>query len=243
MEIKKQHFETIGSTNTWAKQNAAQFDRKALTVITAGEQTAGRGRFTRSWVSPKGCSVYATYVFFLNRLDEGLGNIPQILSFAAYEVLSTYLDAVKIKWPNDLVVQGKKLGGILCELTEVAPAWAVVTGIGINVNVSEEILNAIDQPATSLMAELGKKLSVEEIEAKITDKFNSHLTLFFQEGFKPFHGPFCRALAHQTGDTIKFHDFQTVITGKFEGINPDGSLNMKLTDGTIKRYVSGELVH
>lgn len=239
--MKKFHFPSISSTNSWSKEHAAQFDPTQLTIVTADEQTAGRGRFKRSWVSPKDCNLYITYTFFIDRLDANVGNLPQVLALSAHELLQEKLQSIRIKWPNDLVIGKKKLAGILCEVTEVAPQWAVVIGIGINVNTPRSILEGIDRPATSLSEELGNPLDRQLLAEELHIKFNTFLKCFLQTGFAPLLVNFKKALIHQPGDTIQFHDFQKIITGTFLDLNDDGSLNLKLPNGSIKRCDSGEL--
>ena len=240
--IKKMHFATLPSTNTWAKEHLLELDRDALTVITADEQTAGRGRFKRSWISPKGCNLYATYVFFIDAIDESVRHISQVLALSAYKILQPWVPHVKLKWPNDLVIDQKKLGGILCELSEAPPHWAVITGIGININMPKSILETIDRPATSLMEECGLALERSKIEEALNAQFQSDLQELKQRGFLPFLNTFKEALIHRPNETLRFHDFQKEIRGTFQGINADGSLNLQLPDGTIKRCMSGEII-
>lgn len=242
MEIKRIHFETIDSTNNWAKAHLDELDQTHLTLITADEQTAGRGRFKRSWISPKKTNILATFVFFQKNLREDLGNIPQILALSALRALEEIPLPIKIKWPNDLVINEKKLGGILCEVQQTQNNWGIVAGIGINVNMTEEWLKQIDRPAASLFTETGIKYPLESLIESLKDQFTTNISLFLSKGFSPFLETFKEALIHKKNSGIKFHDFQNILEGQFLGINPDGSLNLLLPNGTIKRCINGELI-
>ena len=113
MQIKRHHFETIDSTNTWAKQQAETFERGSLTLVTADRQTSGRGRLNRSWLSPAKENLYATFCFFLDSHRQDVGNVPQVMALAATEILEQFDFNPTLKWPNDLLLRHKKLGGIL----------------------------------------------------------------------------------------------------------------------------------
>lgn len=242
MEINRVYLPTVGSTNTWAKEHAHEFNKEALTLITAGEQTAGRGRFKREWVSPADCNLYATYVFFCSDLKPEIGNLPQVLALAAYQALFPISNLVRIKWPNDLVVEKKKLAGILCEVTEVDSHYAVILGIGININMSKSDLERIDRPAISLMEIRGESLDQEEVSEAVHHQFFELLSIFLEQGFSPFLKSFRAALIHKKGDPIRFSNFKSVIEGVFLHIDVDGSLFLQLPDGSEKRFISGELV-
>lgn len=242
MRIEKKHFDSIDSTNSYAKRAADTFNPKALTLITASEQTAGRGRFRREWISPKDMNLYASFIFFLKTLRDDLGNIPQVLALSAVETLKPYVDNIKIKWPNDLVVKEEKLGGILCELTQSQHGWAMIAGIGMNINMPDSLLKKIDRPATSLLKENRQEYSIDTLSKALAEKFLSDLTLFLLQGFEPFLESFTNALVHKKNGKLKFNNFKEQIEGKFEGINEDGSLSLLLEDGSVLRCTTGELV-
>lgn len=241
MQVNRIHFESIGSTNTWAKEHACELDAEGLTIITADEQTAGRGRFTRDWVSPKGCNLYVTYVVFVKDLQFSIGNLPQVLALSAVESLHS-VAPVCIKWPNDLVLGKKKLGGILCEITECDTGYALIVGLGLNINMSKTYFDQIDRPATSLMEELGRSLDREQISEEIHKRFALNLAIFLKNGFTPLLDKFRESLVHKKWDLIRFSDFQKVIEGSFLQIDDQGALVLKFPDGEEKIFISGELL-
>ena len=241
MNIVRKHFAKIDSTNTWVKKNGEFLDRGKITLVTANEQTGGRGRFSRKWHSPAGLNIYATYAFFLEKLRADLGNVPQLLALSAAEALEQEGFVVKLKWPNDVLLEEKKLAGILCETTWVEKKLLVVVGIGLNVNMPTELLREIDRPATSLIVESGKEWEVEFWLGKLSEVFVLNLEKFLKEGFKGFLEEYKGRLVHSVGDQVKFHDNQKIVEGVYIGLTDDGALRL-LVEGKEKVFIGGEFV-
>lgn len=242
MQIKRHHFDSIQSTNTWVKEQLDQLDLKALNLVTAAEQTGGRGRFHRKWLSPKDLNIYATFLFFIPSLREDLGNIPQLLALSAAETLLPLTPNVRLKWPNDLVIGKKKLGGILCEVGQSRDFWGVIAGIGININMPEPLLQTIDRPATSILVETGSMHEIDPLIHQLADQFKSHIQQFLKEGFDPFFEAIQSRMVHRLNEPLQFSDFKQKQEGLYKGLNRDGSMNLLLPDGTLKRCVTGELL-
>lgn len=242
MKSNRIHFRQIDSTNTWAKLHAHEFEKAALTLITADGQTAGRGRFNRLWVSPPGQNIYATFAFFLDAFRSDIPNIPQVLSISASKVLERMSFGARLKWPNDVLLSGKKVAGILCETTTVDTAWCVVLGIGMNINMPKEILEGIDRPATSLLVEDNIQRDVEQVVSSLYQQFSQDLDLFLKQGFLSFLSDYRHYMAHSMHEDIVFHDNQQIVHGKFMGINDDGSLNLMLEGGKLKKFYAGEIL-
>lgn len=241
MEIVRCHFDTIGSTNTWAKENAIGFNKSHLTLVTAHTQTAGRGRFRRHWESPAGHNIYASYCFFVEKHRADTGNIPQILAISAAEVLCEYGLNPKLKWPNDVLLDKKKVAGILSETTPLSDQVCMILGIGLNVNMPQELLDAIGQPAASMQSISGKSWEVEEVLEKLTRQFVKDLSNFLAEGFLPFYKRYVD-LMKLDGEKIRFNDNRAVWEGTIDSIGTDGTLYLKLFDGTIRKCVCGEIL-
>lgn len=241
MHIKRIHFPSLESTNTWAKQHMDQLQPDQLMVITAAEQTGGRGRFNRTWISPANQNVYCTFAFLFSGDRKILFNMPQILALAAIQTLETFDVKAQIKWPNDLIIRSQKLGGILSEICQQGDQLAVISGIGINLNMPKPTLDKIDQPATSVLAETGKKTDIEPFVDSLVTTAQKHLELFLKEGFTPFFEAFKQALAHKPQDILQFSDQNKVWKGSFEKINSDGSLSLQLEDGKIQTFFAGEI--
>lgn len=145
MEIHRLHLETVSSTNSWARAHLSQFPQEALTVITAHHQTHGKGQRGRSWLAPPGASLTATFVQF--HLRDPL-QVLQLMFGALTELLRGYGLTPFTKLPNDILIENKKIAGILIEITPEA----CLAGVGLNVQLSQKQLEEIDQPATSLHA-------------------------------------------------------------------------------------------
>jgi BirA family biotin operon repressor/biotin-[acetyl-CoA-carboxylase] ligase len=238
MKIQSYHFESIDSTNTWAKQHLYAFDRQALTVVTADEQTAGRGRFKRQWVSPKGVNIYASFCLFVD-FSMNVGYIPQVLALSTAIVLEHLKFTPQLKWPNDVLLSGKKVAGILCETVSTEQQLGVVCGIGLNVNMPLSILNAIDRPATSLYVESQMIYSVQDILSQLTFQFQQDIEIFISRGFDSFFTDFVQRSFLQPGQSVRFHDNQTMIEGSFVSLNKDGSITLQIKN-QIKNFNSGE---
>ncbi len=278
------HFDTIDSTNTWTKKNAANLDPNQLTCITALEQTAGRGRFFRKWLSPKGQNIYATLYFCLPIGCPYLINLGQILSLSCISVLipkimqklaakprqSPGIESLttqsrelslrfssqllhdlgykkkgfcpQVKWPNDILLNHKKVAGILCETVPFEDRIGIVLGIGINVNMSQELLDLIDQPATSLAQLSGQTWTLEQILEPIAKQFLIDLDLLKKQGFGPFRDEYEALLAFK-GESITCNDGIQTLKGICHSINCDGRLNLLLPDGTMATLNAGELKH
>lgn len=225
--VIRHHFPVIDSTNTWAKQHIASFDRNALTIITAETQTGGRGRLGRKWVSPPG-NLYVSFCFFWK--GQNILNIPQLMALTIVQELERLGVQAKIKWPNDLLVDGQKIGGILCETIDLKGAKGVIIGVGLNIFLSKKESASIDQPNCTL-ASLGVEgVSAESLLESLIEGFNQALVklkdakdLYFLKSYKD-------RLVHSVGDPIK--------GGFFEDIDNDGYLLLRKSDNSIIRIAS-----
>ena len=193
LPLKILHFPTLDSTTTWARAHASELDLAALTRITADEQTGGKGQFGRGWHSPPG-NLYATFCFTVPLGWPDLPHAAQVLAISAARILEGYGLTPKLKWPNDLQLEGKKVGGVLCEVESLGDRMLLVNGLGLNINLAQEECDQIDQPATSLSLELGRGVDVGEVIQGVTEAFRRDLELFLGEGFEPFKGEFERRL-------------------------------------------------
>jgi BirA family biotin operon repressor/biotin-[acetyl-CoA-carboxylase] ligase len=235
------HFSTIPSTNTWAKEHSKEWANEKLTLITASEQTGGRGRFKRQWVSPPDVNIYATFCFLIDDSRQDIGHIPQLLALTAAEILTQLGFQPKLKWPNDILLNGKKVGGILCESLAIGPKRGLIVGIGLNINMPLEELEKIDRPATSLYATSGQRFSVSDIIATLLRDFNKNLCQFLKKDFLPFWPEFLSLSYFKKGDSVQFHDNQHLIKGIFNTLLPDGSVSLTLETGT-KIFHVGEFI-
>lgn len=234
------HLDSIDSTNTYAKENCHQFETGVITRITADEQSHGRGRFKRTWVSPKGMNIYLTYFFTLKKNPMEVNNLAQILCLSIAKLLSHEGLSPQIKWPNDVLINKKKISGILCETIDLDEEFGVVLGTGINVNMPQELLEQIDQPATSLLAETGKEHDRTSLIEALDKHFLNDFSLYKQEGFKPFYMSYDALLTHK-GMPITLSQNGKTLSGTLHSLNPDGRINLLLPNGEIQTISSGEI--
>jgi len=239
-EIVEIHLDTIDSTNTYAKKQGPSFAPEKITVITAEEQTAGRGRFQRNWISPRGVNLYATFYFHLPLNTLHLISLGQVMAYTFASLLLKEGLHPKIKWPNDILLNGKKLSGVLCETTFHQHYVEIYLGIGINVNMDLESAGPIDQPATSLKIETGRTWDKQALLKKLEKGFAADLQKFEKEGFTPFHSPFENLLAYK-GQTVRCFDGKKIWTGICHSLTNEGQLNLYLPDKTIHTVLSGDV--
>ncbi|MBA3603471.1 MAG: biotin--[acetyl-CoA-carboxylase] ligase [Parachlamydiaceae bacterium] len=243
IKILKEHFESVDSTNNKAALQSTQIKDRTLLLTTADEQTSGRGRFGHQWLSPSKLNFYGSFSFLFDSTRKDIGNLPQVLAISAAKALHNLGVAIELKWPNDLIIKGKKLGGILTEakVNEHPNHIYMIIGIGININMPEEMLNNLGRPATSLMIELREINDIQKIRDILLQVFIQDLNLFIKCGFTSFLDEYKEKLCHKSGDQIRFHVHGEVLEGVFNEISESGSLKLFLQDGTISEFTSGEI--
>lgn len=185
MNINYIRFEKIDSTHLWAKQNIELFKEDQLTCIVTEEQSAGIGRFKRPWISPKG-NIAATLYFTLKKECPFLLHLAQLLSLSCATLLKNEGFQPTIKWPNDLLLAGKKTAGILCEVISLEKKEGIILSIGLNVNMEEAELAQIDQPATSLWQISGRTWKQDQLLEALLVQFLADLERIEKEGVPPF---------------------------------------------------------
>lgn len=152
------------------------------TVVVAGTQTSGRGRLGRSWFSPPGESLYLSCVLRPQLAPDALPPVTLAAGIAIAEAVAGAVPAVRVHWPNDVVVGERKLAGILTEMTTRGrQVEAAVLGVGLNVNVAGFPAD-LGRPATSLFLETGRRRDLVEVRDEILDQLEIWLDAFFAEG-------------------------------------------------------------
>ncbi len=240
MEITEIHFESIDSTNAYARREYAFFAPEKITIISADFQTAGHGRYARQWLSPKNTNLLLTFCFRLPSNTSHLGTLTMIGAHAVAKILETKGLHPKIKWPNDIQLNGKKISGTLCEIVFNIPWAQIFLGIGINVNIEKEELKKIDQPATSLKNETGKIWDRDALKTELMEQIKMDLEQFIQQGFAPFHSFIEHRLAYQK-ERVSCFDGETRWTGICHSLGEDGRLNLLMDDGKIHALYSGDI--
>lgn len=158
METVIYRLDRVDSTIDWVKQRLSTFSQDVITVVSADEQTAGVGRLPgRVWSSPPGVNLYITFCQFVDVLSEDVGLFPQRLAKGVCRVLTELGLQPSMSPPNDVKIEGKKIAGVKVDVVAVQYGWAILSSIGLNVNMSQELVDQVGQPATSLFIEKQKK--------------------------------------------------------------------------------------
>ncbi len=214
---------------------------KEGTVVCAESQTKGRGRLGREWVSPPGKGIYASLLLRpLTPLNE-VAQLTLVSAVAICEAIRTVsgLEA-RIKWPNDILISGKKVAGILTELNaEMDRVRFVVVGFGINVNT---LISQLPVEATSLKIQGQKDFSRLSILQEILRSFETWLEIFEKKGFSSVSGRW-KDLSWTLGQRVKFVEPLGEIEGLAFDLAFDGSLLLRKDSGEVVKKHSGEAVH
>lgn len=236
-------YKKVDSTNDIA-YHLAEKGVKAGTAIIAEEQSRGKGRHGRHWVSPSKGGIYLSCIL---RPKIPPNEIPRITLFAAVAVAKAIRDVtsldVSIKWPNDLVLDGKKVCGILTEMkAEQDSVDFIILGIGINVNTP---LKQLPKGSTSLKDELNnhnikRSISRVELTKQVLERLEEFYSILERNGFEPIIDAW-KGLSNMLGSRIK-----VILPGRtFEGlahdINPDGALVVRLDSGILEKVSSGDV--
>ncbi|MFA6714246.1 MAG: biotin--[acetyl-CoA-carboxylase] ligase [Victivallaceae bacterium] len=177
-ELNIIYLDIIDSTNKYALRNFNELPD--ATLVVAGGQKAGRGRHERQWLSPPNTNIYASLVVKNAGQNPVMTSI--IASLGALSTLRETAPEIKfwLKWPNDIFCRERKIAGILCETASNAEDRfaGVVAGIGINVNMSPEIISQIDQPASSLRYETGREFNLKKVVEKLAKNLNKYYSTY-----------------------------------------------------------------
>ncbi len=236
------HKPSVTSTQVIAHQEA-QDGAAHGTVIVADEQTKGRGRLNRSWHSHKGDGVWMSIIL---RPKFEPHKSPQITLLAATvlaEVFKKYCGiSPQIKWPNDLLTNGKKLSGILTELqAEQDQINYIVLGMGINVNHSvEQFPEEIMDQATSLKIETGENWEIHTLIQQILNTFEKRYEEFIEEGFSSVKLRW-EAFGYRIGEHVAITTHQQEWNALIMGIEHDGALKVRDEEGKEHVLYSAEI--
>lgn len=229
--------ERVDSTNAVAMRYLAGHEPPF--VVVAEAQSAGRGRRGRTWVSPYGENLYFSLVIRIDRSATQLQALSLVVGVAVLRALRQLgVSGAGLKWPNDLLVAGKKIAGILLELTgDPADVCHVVIGVGINANMLAG--DGIDQDWTSIQLETGAQVDRNELAALLARQLEDILSQHRDEGFAAFHLEWeCNHLWH--GRAVRLTSGVHEVTGTVLGVTVDGALRLAV-EGDEQVYSGGEL--
>jgi len=234
-------YDTVGSTNTVALELAKGTEEGA--VVISDSQEKGRGRLGRSWVSPPGLNIYMS-IILRPRIEPDQVTVITILSAVActHALRKTTGLAITVKWPNDLMVSDRKLGGILTEIkTTQKEIVLAVIGIGINVNMEAgDFPEQIRMMATSVKNETGKSFAREPIVSEILNETDRWYRVLHAGQKKEIISEWQR-LTSTLGKQVLVTAGQETYYGLAEAIDDGGMLLVRLPTGETKRISSGDL--
>lgn len=225
-------YRLLGSTNDEARTWLGEAG-EGLRLVLAEAQTAGRGRRGRRWVSPFGRNVYVSIGRHMQRPAEELGGLSLVMGMQLVESLrSLGLAGAGLKWPNDLLLDGGKAGGILVELMpREARGTGVIAGIGVNLALSEQEAQGIDQPWSQVSAQ--KKLERNSLAAALISRVAAALAKFDAEGFAGFQSAWAGYNLYQnTQVTVSCQGKRR--TGIDRGVTGQGDLLLETADGMMQ---------
>ena len=234
-------FDSLPSTNIEAARRAVEGASEGLCVV-AGEQTAGRGRHQRHWVSPKDAGLYFS-IILRPRFEQSIW--PLLTLTAAIAVHDALLDACSletdIKWPNDILVNEKKLCGILAETVETSLGRAVVVGIGINLS-KNSFPSEIEGSATSVEGVAGRIPKLELVlEALVRSLDRYYQLLQRANGREEILREWSARSSYCEGKRIRVMESNENLVGTTRGLENDGALRLETDEGEIRIVRAGDV--
>jgi len=231
-------FETLPSTNRWMLDNLDSL--RHGDVVRAVSQTAGTGRFQRQWLSPGDrCLTVSVMLQPASLAPIVAAQLTRVASLAVTGLLEDRGIAPQVKWPNDVLVDGRKIAGILAEREQASRSF--VLGVGLNVNMvpddfaGAELLN----PVTSMAIEKGSGFDVDDVCAGFIEKLAGTIDALSLEGprYLRERWQLCDALAGKNVD-VRTHD--EIVSGRYAGLDPEGRLRLVTGDGEERLFWSGD---
>lgn len=236
-------YRSVSSTNELTSSLSQSNKIGSGTVIIADQQESGKGRLGRKWVSPPGSNIYMSIMIKPNILPKDAAFLTLLAAVACtIALVRTTGVEISIKWPNDLMVSGKKLGGILTEVrSESGRIKTAIIGIGINVNITKkDFPTEISPIATSLKEESGIYHSRTGIIVQILREFENWNQIFSEAGKAPIIKQW-RELSSTSGKMVTVTTSQESFSGVAEDIDEEGRLILRLPSGDMKKISSGDV--
>jgi BirA family biotin operon repressor/biotin-[acetyl-CoA-carboxylase] ligase len=235
------HYFTIGSTNDVALE-MGHAGAPHGTLLLAEQQTAGRGRVGRAWHSEKSSGIYMTVLLRPAITPVQAPLVTLVAGLAARDAVADQTGAAPdIRWPNDLLLGGKKLGGILTEMhAEPDRVHFLVVGIGINVN-HERLPAELAPIATSLRIETGRAHSREELLVRVLRRLDALYDLFLSQGAEPILRRFAEVSSFYQEKRVRIATAKETFIGVTAGLEPNGVLRVRRENGRIEAVLAGDV--
>jgi BirA family transcriptional regulator, biotin operon repressor / biotin---[acetyl-CoA-carboxylase] ligase len=235
------HFFRTDSTNRVAMELGERGESEGA-VVLAEEQTAGRGRAGRTWHSERGTGIYMTLLLRPRLAPVEAPLLTMMAGVAAHAAIEAQTGLrVDLKWPNDLLIGGKKVGGILTEMhAEPSLVRFVIVGLGINVN-QEKFPGELGATATSLRAASGVRQLRAELLVRLLREFESDYNQFLREGGQRVTERFTRVSSYATGKRVQVSSGTGWYAGTTAGLSPEGLLRVTREDGQTVTVIAGDV--
>lgn len=241
------------STNNYLKENYKQLEERLPVLVTALQQTKGRGRRDRSWESKKNMGLYSSFGFHLETAGK-LNLLPIIAGISVIETLQEMVRSLRgtapppgtlpgfgLKWPNDILYDKRKISGVLIENTIFKEKVYCITGIGINLDHEEgDFPGSLEDTATSLHLITGKTIAIEKVNKVLAHIFFSNLEMLISKQEEEIIKKANRYSSFLEGERISFHRDDKIMTGIFRGIHHDGGIILENESDSIQIYYTGE---
>lgn len=234
--IPIRHFKTIDSTNLEAARLFAGGEARPLWLI-ADEQVQGRGRLGRNWLSPTG-NLYATLLFDTSAPVGAIGQLGFVVALAVHDTVAavTPSSSVTLKWPNDCLLNGAKVAGILCEKLGDNPC-TIAIGCGINIAHGPQ---GLAYP-TGFLHQFNAEASVERVFDSYRQALEKWLAIWKEGSGFPAIIPQWQARAAGLGEYISVRDHGKILSGWFHGLAADGAMRLGLPDGSERLVYAGDV--
>lgn len=235
------HLDSTTSTNDIAKSLAREGAADG-TVVLAEAQTAGRGRLGRQWLSPPGASILCSVVLRPHLASEQAFYLTVVCSLAIGQAVKRMTGLQPyLKWPNDILIEDRKVVGVLTEmeLVEKKLTWAVV-GFGLNVNFDPRDLPDLGQEASSLSLELGRDVSRAELLIEILQELDSRYASLTSGGLLSIFEEWKLNLG-TLGRSVRITSPEAVVEGVASTVDIDGALIVRKPDGRMERVLVGDV--
>lgn len=229
------HFKILDSTNAYLKRNYEKFDD--FQIVSASHQTEGKGRLGNIWLDDGNALLFSILIKREIKM-ESVAQIPLLVAMVTHQVLLPHIPDLKIKWPNDLLINHKKLAGILIEtISSNHEIQAIIIGIGINL-YSTEFHPSIQETATSFLLETNQEISSSLLMEEIVKRLEDELELFKQN--QSLFITYCKKYSSLLGKEISFIHQNKIMHGIAKDIKDNGNLLVK-TSHAILEISTGEI--
>ena len=231
---------SVNSTNLYLADLATR-DYPSGATCLAEMQTQGRGRRGRQWISPLGGNIYLSQLWQFSGGPAQLSGLSLAAAVAVVRVVRQFgVTNAGVKWPNDILVNGEKLAGILLEIRgESSGPTSVIVGLGLNIRLNESSGKNIDQPYTSLEKLLGKPVQRNRLAAHLANELHQVYKIFVADGFAVFVDEWCAYDVYHN-KPVNLHLPTGIISGIGRGVDANGALQLE-QQGEVTSFQSGEI--